>query len=63
LHNLGDVACSTGIVDRGLWIRIPKQYLSCALVRGRDIVFCQYYKSIVKSAGRDYFDALVEPFE
>jgi hypothetical protein len=63
LHNLADVACSTGIVDRGLWIRIAKQYLSCALVCGRDIVFRQYYKSIAKSAGRDYFDAVVVPFE
>jgi hypothetical protein len=26
------VACSTGVVDRGVWLRISRQYLSCALV-------------------------------
>jgi hypothetical protein len=63
LHSLADVACSTGIVDRGLWIRLAKQYLSCALVRGRGIVFRQYYKSIAKSAGKDYRDGALVPFE
>jgi hypothetical protein len=29
------LACSTGVVDRGVWLRISRQYLSCALVRGR----------------------------
>ena len=24
LHSLADVACSTGVVDRGLWLRIAK---------------------------------------
>ena len=32
------VACSTGFVDRGVWLRVAKQFLSCALVRGRGVV-------------------------
>ena len=43
LQSLADVACSTGVVNRGLWLRIAKQFLSCAWVRGRGIVFRQYY--------------------
>ena len=31
-------ACSTGFVDRGVWLRIAKQFLRCALVRSRGIV-------------------------
>ena len=34
LKSLSDVACSAGVVDRGSWLRIAQQYLSCALVRG-----------------------------
>jgi len=59
LQSLADVACSTGVVDRGLWLRIAMQYLSCALVRGRGIVFrryYQYYQGIAKSAGKDFRD-------
>ena len=56
LQSLADVACSTGVVDRGLWLRIAIQYLSCALVRGRGIVFRRYYQGIAKSAGKDFRD-------
>ena len=63
LQSLADVACSTGGVDRGLWLRIAKQFLSCALVRGRGIVFRHHYKSIAKSAGKDDRDGAVVPFE
>ena len=52
LNYLADVACSVGLVDRGVWIRIAKQYLRCALVKGRGVVFLQYYKSIAKRVGR-----------
>ena len=38
LNSLADVSCSVGLVDRGVWLRIAKQYLSCALVKGRDVV-------------------------
>ena len=55
LLSLADVACSTGVV-RGLWLRIAMQYLSCALVRGRGIVFRRYYQGIAKSAGKDFRD-------
>ena len=34
LQSLADVACSTGVVDRGSWLRIAQQYLSCALFVG-----------------------------
>ena len=37
-----------------LWLRIAMQYLSCALVRGRGIVFRRYYQGIAKSAGKDF---------
>ena len=39
LQSLADVTCSTGVLDRGSWLRIAQKYLSCALVRGRGIVF------------------------
>ena len=52
LKSLADVACSTGSVDRGVWLRVEKQFLSCALVRGRGVVFRHYYKSIAKLLGK-----------
>jgi hypothetical protein len=63
LQNLASVACSTGVVDRGVWLRIFRQYLSCALVRGRGIVFRHYYRILAKSAGKDFRDGAVVPFE
>ena len=63
LKSLADVACSSGFVDRGVWLRVAKQLLSCALVRGRGVVFRHYYKSIAKCAGKDYRDGPVVPFE
>ena len=47
---------STGVVDRGLWLRIAMQHLSCALVRGRGIVFRRYCQGIAESAGKDCRD-------
>ena len=61
LKSLADVACSTGSVDRGVWLR--SSFLSCALVRGRSVVFRHYYKCIAKCAGKDYRDGAVVPFE
>ena len=63
LQSLADVACSSGVVDRGLWLRIAMQYLSCTLVRGRGIVFRRYYQDIAKSAGKDFRDGIIVPFE
>ena len=63
LKSLADVACSTGCVDRGVWLRIAKQYSSCALVRGRGIVFRHYYKSIAKCAGNDSRDGALVSLE
>ena len=63
LQTLATVACSTGVVDRGMWLRIARQYISCALVRGRGIVFRHYYRSMAKSAGKDFRDGAVVPFE
>ena len=63
LNTLADVACSTGFVDRGVWLRVAKQFLSCASVRGRGVVFRHYYKSIAKCAGKDCRDGAVVPFE
>ena len=39
------------------------QYLSCALVRGRGIVFRRYYQGIAKSAGKDFRAGAVVPLE
>ena len=63
MKELTDVACSTGCVDGGVWLRIAKQYLSCDLVRGRGIVFRHYYQRIAKCAGKDFRDSAVVPFE
>ena len=63
LQKLADVACSTGFVDRGVWLRVAKQFLSCALVRGRGIVFRHYYKSVAECAGKDFRRRAVVPFE
>ena len=63
LQSLADVASSTGVVDRGSWLRIAQLYLSCALVGGRSIVSRYYYHSIAKSAGKDFRDGAVVPFE
>ena len=56
LQILTDGTSSTGVVDRGLWLRIAMQYLSCTLVRGRGIVFRRYYQGIAKSDGKDFRD-------
>ena len=63
LQRLADAACSIGFVDRGVWLRITKQFLSCALVRGRGVVFRRYYKSIAKGAGKGFRGGAVVPFE
>ena len=54
LQSLVDVACSTGVVNRGSWLRIAQQYLSCALVRGRGIVVRYYYQSMAQVLGRTF---------
>ena len=54
LQSLAAVASSSGIVDRGVWLRVARQYLSCALVRGRGFVVHRYYSSLAKGAGKDF---------
>ena len=61
LNSLADVACSVGLVDRGVRIRIAKQYPSCVLVKGHGVVLQQYYKSIAKRAGKEYRDGASVP--
>jgi hypothetical protein len=51
LQNLATVACLTRLVDRGMWLRISRQYLSCAPHRSRGIVIRHYYRSLAKRAG------------
>ena len=63
LKSLADVSCSSGCVDRGVWLRIAKQYLSCASVRGHGVVFRHYYKTIAKCAGKGYRHGAVVTFE
>jgi hypothetical protein len=38
LRNFATAACSTGVVDLGVWMRFSRQCWRCALVRGRGIV-------------------------
>jgi hypothetical protein len=59
LQSLAIIACSTGVVDRGMWLRIARQYLSCASVRCRGVVFCQCYRSVAKSVGKDFRDVTI----
>jgi hypothetical protein len=54
LQNFATVACSTGVVGRDVWLRTSRQYLSCAPVRGRGIVFCRYFRSLSQSAMKDF---------
>jgi hypothetical protein len=63
LQNLASVTSSTGVLDRGVWLRISLPYLSCALARDRGIVFCHYYRSLANSAGKDFRDGAVVVFE
>jgi hypothetical protein len=63
LQNLATVTCSTGVTDLGVWLRISRQYLTCAFVRGRGIAFWHYYRSLAKSAGEEFRDGAVVPFE
>ena len=63
LQSLADVACSTGVEDRGSWLRIAQQCPSGALVRGRGILFRYYYQSVAKSTGKDFRDGAVELLE
>lgn len=58
-----DFACSTGVVDQSLWLRIVKQDVSCASVAGRGIVFCHYYQSIAEGARREFCVGAVVPCE
>jgi hypothetical protein len=53
--------CDTLIVV--LWLRISRQYLSRAIVRGRGIVFRYHYRSLAKSAGKDFLDGTAVPLE
>ena len=57
----GFSAC-TGVTESE-YVCVAKQFLSCALVRGRGVVFRHCYKSIAKCAGKDYRDGAVVPFE
>lgn len=47
--NFADVACSTGVFDRGC-----EEISQLCSVRRRGAVFRHYYKSIAKSAGNDF---------
>ena len=63
LQSLADVSSSSGLVDSGSWLRIAQQYLSCASVRERGIVFRYHFQSMAKSSGKDIRDGAVVPFE
>lgn len=61
LQSLTDVACSAGVVDRGLWWRIPKHFLACTWLYL--VWFGRYYKSTAETAGKYFLDGAVVPFE
>ena len=43
LKHFATVACSTGVLDRSVWLSISRQFLSCALARGRGGIFRHEY--------------------
>ena len=63
LQSLADATCSTGVVNHGSRLKTAQQCLSCALVRGRGIVFRYSYQSIAKRAGKDFRKGAVVPRE
>ena len=64
LQGLADVACSTGFVDRGVWLRCEAVSELCfGSGSCRGVMFRRYYKRAAKCAGKDYRDGAVVPFE
>ena len=52
LQRLADVACSTGVVDRGVWSRLAMQFLSWALVFGQgNMCFITTTRAFLKVLG------------
>jgi hypothetical protein len=63
LQNSTAVACSTDVVDRDVWLSISRQYLSCALVRGRGRgISCRHYYRSLASSGKGFRDGALGPF-
>ena len=63
LQSVADVACSTGVLDRGLWLRTAQQCLIRELVRGSGLVLRYVYQSVATSAGKDFCDGAVVAYE
>jgi hypothetical protein len=57
------VACWTGVVERGVWLRISSQYLSCNLVQGCGIVLRHWYPYLTNRAEDHPRDGEVVPLE
>jgi hypothetical protein len=63
LQSLATSACSTEVVERGLWLLVAGHCLSRAMVRGRCVVFRRFYRSVPKSAGKDFRDGAALQFD
>jgi hypothetical protein len=48
-HELGTLACSTGVVNRGIWWFVSRRYLSCALLGVCSIVYSFDYLSVANT--------------
>ena len=59
LQSLADVACSTGAVDRGSWLSIAQQYLSCALVRVVGLCSVSVIRIWLKKLGKTFLMVLL----
>ena len=57
--SLADVACSTGAVDRGSWLRIAQQYVSCAFVGGVALCSVAIIRVKLKVLGKTFVMVLV----
>jgi hypothetical protein len=55
-QDVPSVACFTCAVDRAACLHIARQCLSCALLRGHEVLLRQYYCTLALSAGNDVCD-------
>jgi hypothetical protein len=57
------VSCTLSLHYSALTMISNKLQLDRLVVRGRGIVFRHYYRSLAKSAGKDFRDGAVVPFQ
>ena len=61
LGELADSACSSGLVDRGLFVANAKKELGVALCRGNALLFQDCYGNLAKASGAAWSPGLERP--